>query len=290
MVKLHVKRGDQSQFLYETTVSAGIYTILEECIAIYNGRLKVERICDEIPDLVKHGPSLPPNMQGLTDEQITELKLVDEFGEMCISSGGFVECKDPMGRRNGKGCNEKMADVLNKTASEAKASVSKKQVDADICVTKETIKDALDMLKGALMIAFPMGLPKYDLIRMELENREDLSGTHASQQVLEIQTSQIWWAGKHLQPEKLLQDYVGKNEKTKIVVKLSKSGSGAPAREPVFTEEQKKQMMLDAYRKQEELKQLEGDEDNAYLNSEWADKQALKRNFHGLSNIGWRPH
>ena len=32
----------------------------------------------------------------------------------------------------------------------------------------------------------------------------------------------LWWAGKELMPEKSLEDYVGKNEKTKIVVKLAK--------------------------------------------------------------------
>lgn len=40
----------------------------------------------------------------------------------------------------------------------------------------------------------------------------------------------MWWAGKELLPDKLLNNYTGKNEKTKIVVKLTKSGSGAPAR------------------------------------------------------------
>lgn len=53
---------------------------------------------------------------------------------------------------------------------------------------------------------------------------------------------------------KQLQDYVGKNEKTKIVVKLQKIGQGAPQREPVMSEEERKAMMLHAYRRQEELK------------------------------------
>ena len=53
---------------------------------------------------------------------------------------------------------------------------------------------------------------------------------------------------------KKLLDYVGKNEKTKIIAKLQKKGQGAPARESVFTEDEKKQMMAYAYRKQEELK------------------------------------
>lgn len=46
MVKLHVKRGDESQFLYETTVDIPIDEIIKEVTVIYNGRLKIRRICD----------------------------------------------------------------------------------------------------------------------------------------------------------------------------------------------------------------------------------------------------
>lgn len=45
MVKLHIKHGDQSQFLYETTTDTPIDSLLSDVTAIYNGRLKVDRIC-----------------------------------------------------------------------------------------------------------------------------------------------------------------------------------------------------------------------------------------------------
>lgn len=48
-------------------------------------------------ELVKHGTLLPPEMQGLTDEQIEELKLKDKWGDECIPSGGFTFEKDPIG-------------------------------------------------------------------------------------------------------------------------------------------------------------------------------------------------
>jgi hypothetical protein len=46
MVKLLVKRGDESKFLYETTVDKAIDEIVKEVTVIYNGRLKIRRICD----------------------------------------------------------------------------------------------------------------------------------------------------------------------------------------------------------------------------------------------------
>ena len=44
-------------------------------------------------------------------------------------------------------------------------------------MTMQTVKDTIDILRGAIMIVYPMNLPPYDPIRMELENEEDLSGS-----------------------------------------------------------------------------------------------------------------
>lgn len=289
MVRLHVKLGDESQFLIDTTVNVPVEELTKQVASIYNGRLKVTRICSEIKELAEHGITLPPNMQGLTDEQIEELKLKDEWETKCLPSGGSVFKKDEIGRRNGHAPNENMKKVLQKTMEEAKALISKKQAEANVCVTMEMVKDALDQLRGAVMIVYPMGLPPHDPIRMEFENNEDLSGTQAGQMVIEEPAAQLWWAGKELMRKQKLADYVGKNEKTKITVKIQKRGQGAPAREPVISEEEQKKMMMYYHRRQEELKKLEEDEDISFLNTEWADSSSLKRQFQGVNNINWRP-
>ncbi|XP_008425473.1 cilia- and flagella-associated protein 298 [Poecilia reticulata] len=289
MVQLHVKRGDESQFLFNTTTDSPLESVIQQVTAIYNGRLKVDRICSEIPELADHGVTLPPNMQGLTDEQIVELKLKDEWEEQCIPSGGEIFRKDEIGRRNGHAPNDKMKKVLMRTVEEAKALISKKQAQANVCVTMEMVKEALDQLRGAVMIVYPMGLPPHDPIRMEFDDQEDLSGTQASLQVITEEACQLWWAGKEMQRGKKLQDYIGRNEKTKLVVKLQKKGQGAPAREPLVTDEQHKQMMLHCYKRQEELKKLDEADDDSYLDSEWSNRQALKRQFQGLTNIKWGP-
>lgn len=100
--------------------------------------------------------------------------------------------------------NDKMKEILMKTVDAAKALVSKvtitmiqyeihaqtvphnfmsvlihhqKQAQANVCVTMEMVKEALDQLRGAVMIVYPMGLPPHDPIQMEFEDQEDLSGT-----------------------------------------------------------------------------------------------------------------
>lgn len=44
-------------------------------------------------------------------------------------------------------------------------------------------------------------------------------------QVILEEEAQLWWAAKEMQRGKKLQDYIGKNEKTKIVVKIQKVGA-----------------------------------------------------------------
>lgn len=54
-------------------------------------------------ELADHGITLPPNMQGLTEEQLLELHLRDEWEDKCVPSGGPIDKKDEIGRRNGQG-------------------------------------------------------------------------------------------------------------------------------------------------------------------------------------------
>jgi hypothetical protein len=44
-------------------------------------------------------------------------------------------------------------------------------------VTLAVVQEALNIVRGAVMIVYPMGLPPYDPIRMEMENTEELEGT-----------------------------------------------------------------------------------------------------------------
>ncbi|XP_008204030.1 cilia- and flagella-associated protein 298-A isoform X2 [Nasonia vitripennis] len=289
MVRLHVKKATESQFLYDTSVEAKVDDIIQDITIIHNGRLKVSRLCYDLEDLANHGTMLPPNMIGLADEQIEELRLKDEWGEKCMPSGGWTFNKDVIGRRNGRQPTEAMQNVIKKAIENARAMISKKLVNEDKLVTQKVVQDALDILRGSVMIVYPMGLPPHDVIRLEFENNEDLSGTHASLEVIELEMAQLWFSGKELLRGNQLKRFVGNNEKTKLIVKLSKRGSGAPSREPVISDEERKQLMLLAHRRQEQMKKLEQDDDDEYLNAPWADGGSLKRRYQGLKDISWRP-
>lgn len=288
MVILHIKRGNESQFLYDSLVITPINELANDIVAIYNGRLKIGRICSEMEELIKYGPMFSPEIMGLTEEQVKELKLIDVWEEKVESSGGWNYNKDPIGRRNGRQPQQNMQIVLKKAIDEAKDLVSKILIDKNESLTFKQVQNAFDILRGAITIVYPMQLPPHDNIQMELTNTEDLSGTQASLEVIEPAKVQLWFAGHHMLNEKRLQHYLGQNEKCKAIVKLVKCGEGAPGREHVFTEETKKQIMLQQYRRQEELKRLENDDDDQYLNSNWADQTNLKRQLHGVENVKFR--
>ena len=67
-----------------------------------------------------------------------------------------------------------------------------------------------------------MGLPDFDPVYEILHDLEDISATQHAKDVFDPEAMSVWWAGKELANEKCLLDYVGRNEKTKIVVKIQK--------------------------------------------------------------------
>lgn len=97
------------------------------------------------------------------------------------------------------------------------------------------------------------------------------------------------WASKELVWDKKLSDFVGKNEKTKIIAKLQRKGTGAPMKEAPISEQEQKNMMAYYYRKQEEQKKLDENDEDDYLNSRWADPKHLKKSFNGMNDVKFRP-
>ncbi len=60
------------------------------------------------------------------------------------------------------------------------AAATQDQVARKVCLSEKALTDAIDNIRGAVMICYPMGLPEWDLIRENLEDKEELSGTSVS--------------------------------------------------------------------------------------------------------------
>lgn len=275
MVLLHLKQSDEHQFLYGCPTSTNVDELTRDVASIYNLQLRLLKLKEEIPNLVQYGPIKDPNC----NEEDSDDEVDGNPGSLC--RGPFYN-KDPTSRRTGEACNPEIAHVLTNSLSEHIPSISKEQVLQGKCLTIPGMKEILSNIKGAIMICYPMGLPKHDPIQQALNDNFEYK------EAFDPSTAQLWWAGKELQRENKLSYYIGKNEKTKMIIKLQSKGLHAPPREPPVDEETQKAMMAWYYKQQKEQEKLKDDEDDSFLASAWADPRALKRHFNKTNTIQFR--
>mmetsp|Transcript_4026 Transcript_4026/g.8648 ORF Transcript_4026/g.8648 Transcript_4026/m.8648 type:complete len:284 (+) Transcript_4026:372-1223(+) len=283
MVVIVVKKSEQDQFLYETTCAMKNDDLLRELVKLSTMRLKIEGLSGALKELAKYGPAKPESAKGI--DEIQDQANAAEGAS--LPNRGQHYNADPTGNRTGEAPSPQLQEVLNKVADDAAQAISAAQVRAKVPLTTGLLQEKIDIMRGAVIMAYPMGLPAYDPIRMALEDVDHTADLYGEQQ-LDVNTAQLWWAGKEFLRGQTVGDRVGKNEKTKIIAKLQRPGSGAPAREPAVTEDERKAMMAHYFRKQEEMKRLSEANDDEYLNSQWADPNALRRQLNGTNQIRFR--
>ncbi|EPZ34652.1 hypothetical protein ROZALSC1DRAFT_27041 [Rozella allomycis CSF55] len=289
MVVLHFKRSDKSLFLFQTTVNSLISDVIDSAISIHNERLRLLRLISSCEDLINYGPIKPYMEQGLTEEQIAghAQNKTPEKIRMTKNGREILFNPDPTGRRTGEG-NIYVAAMMTTELEHANAILSPNRVALNEFLTLQDIDQAFLNIKGAIMIAYPMGLPSDDPVQIILDNNEDLTVCSNAKEIFTLDNVSLWWASKELVPNKHLSDFIGKNEKSKVIVKLQRKGQGAPVREPAIDEKTQREMTAFFYKKQEEHKKLADNDEDDYLNSSWANPKALKNHFQGISNVSWR--
>ena len=286
MVLLHVKsQHDKAQeFLYECSTKDLLEIISTNVIKIYNLRATLKVLCLEMKELIKFGPMRNEQLKGLSAkearENLPELKLNEDEADCDFDL-------DPSFRRMGvpiqnaniiKTINELIGKIENYLKSERVAKRYKG-------LTKLSELDGfMDELRGAVLIAYPSQLPDYDILQQILIDNVPLEKADANykKEVHDAETGQLWFTSKKLSRDETLSKYIGNNEKTKIVIKITKKSSNMPMREPVVDENMRKKMMSYWYKKQEQDKELKEDDDDSYLMSDWANTNALKETFNGL--------
>jgi len=281
MVLLHVQKGNNADhvFLYETKTDAVVQDVARELATIHNLRLRVQRLAFNVRQLAKYGPMNPEDKRGLSPEEIANGR----------DDSKVNPSADPTGYRVGDPPSPQLAQVLERTASEAEAAVSAKQAEHNKVLKADAILEAIQNVRGAATIAYPQGLPDYDTVTQGIHDTEDLKGKDASKDVVEPAQVVIWFAGKQWAAEDLLSKYVGKNEKVKIKVKIARVGQGAPQREPGVDEQTRKNMMAFYHKRQQEAKKAEEDDEDSFLNSAWANPKAFHREVSGVADIRFRP-
>uniref|UniRef100_A0A7S2MUC4 Uncharacterized protein n=1 Tax=Helicotheca tamesis TaxID=374047 RepID=A0A7S2MUC4_9STRA len=277
MVVISVKNADGDGFLFETTTQTKNDDLIRSLANIQNDRLRSRVVIDAARGLATHGPMKKPQEAGL--DEVKE----NIVGEKIEKGPNYTA--DPTGVRTGNAPDSKLAETLDRVARDLEEYIDKSQVQKRIALTEEELRDKIANVRGAVMMAYPMGLPEWDTVKLALDSVDNLKGTSVGNEVLDPNNTSLWVAGKEFERGQLVSDRLGKNEKTKVIAKLQPKGSGPPGREPVVSEEEQKAMMAHYFKRQEELKRLAESEDDDYLNSQWADSKEMKRNLQGLGNV-----
>jgi hypothetical protein len=173
--------------------------------------------------------------------------------------------------------------VLQRAITDAETAVSSDQVAKKVYFTPAYVSEELARLAGALTIVFPQGLPPSEPVRKVIEGGD-------IQFEQDPRTCQLWWARKSLLRGKLLRDYIGANPRQKLMAKLTDAKSGPPPRDMSLGQEAQVRLMSQLHKKAEEFKRIEKDDDDCYLDQEWANPRGLSQQFQGIGDIDWRPH
>lgn len=283
MVVIVVKKSDLEQFLVEASIEESNDALIRRLVRLWNLRLKTEQLAGALEELAQYGPAKPEADKGL-DEVHDEAQIAE--GGAAPARGAHYKA-DPSGNRTGDACSPQLQAVLTKVALDAKQAVSAAQVRAKVPLTEALLEEKLSVMRGAVVMAYPMGLPQADPVRVAIEDADHTAQIYGEHQ-LDAEEAQLWWAGKEFLRTQTVGDRVGRNEKTKIIAKLQRPGSGAPAREAAVSEAERKQMMAHYFRKQEEMKKLAEANEDDYHNSQWADPGNLRRALNGTGNVRLR--
>lgn len=277
MVVFQVKHGIQDGFLYEASVQDTNDSLIVGLVEVWNMRIRLNMLATSIRDLAKYGPMKPQDEHGSD-------ALKEEYEGAAINKGAAYQA-DPSGSRTGNGPGSMLAETLDRVAQEAVDALSPNLVKQRVAVSMAMLHDKLANLKGAVMMAYPMGLPAWDPVALALSGEDGLDGTQAAAELLEVDATALWVASKDFPRGQKIGDRLGWNEKTKVVAKLQRVGSGPPAREPAVSEEERKAMMAHYFKKQEEMKRLAEADDDDYLTSSWADPRALQSSLRGQKAV-----
>eukprot|EP00903_Cladosiphon_okamuranus_P019889 g18281.t1 len=283
MVVIQVKRSDTDVFLVESSTSESNDLLVRRLVKIWNTRLRLMQLVESVRDMAKYGPSKPPAEHGLDEVK-------EEYEGKHIDKGPHYQ-PDPTGKRTGNGVGPQLSETLERVCVDAEVLVlagkGNEQTKRRVAVTQEALDEKMDNIRGAVTMAFPMGLPEFDPVRLTIEGGGGLEGTQAGVEILDEDTAGLWMAGKEFRRDQgqTLGDRVGKNEKTRIMCKLQKPGAGPPGREPGVSEEERKAMMAFYFKRQEELKRLAEANDDDYLASSWADPKQLQRSLRGTTTV-----
>jgi hypothetical protein len=299
--------NNNDEFLYETKASTKVDELIESLVEIHNARVRSCFVADAVKALATYGVAERPDNGG-TDRVSVRFRCrfarcsIDNFSNLRMKIATFsqvreslgkeieeepINAADPNGLRSGPPPDAHVAEKLMRAVETLEEYVHKKQVLNKVSLTLDGIVKNIDNVRDAVTVAYPSGLPEWDVARFALDEPiEKLRGLYLEGSLIDAKNASLWTCNKEFLRGTLVSDRLGScNEKTKVIAKLTTKGSGPPVREPIVSEAERNAMAAFYFKRQEELKSLAQADEDDYLNSQWADPKGMRRNLQGLSDV-----
>eukprot|EP00766_Chilomastix_caulleryi_P002137 gnl/Chilomastix_caulleri/3115.p1 GENE.gnl/Chilomastix_caulleri/3115~~gnl/Chilomastix_caulleri/3115.p1 ORF type:complete len:194 (+),score=39.79 gnl/Chilomastix_caulleri/3115:214-795(+) len=122
-----------------------------------------------------------------------------------------------------------LKDVLLKTANEVRDAIDQKRFDLNSVVTEDETEELLRKLKGATMIAYPMGLPQDDRITLLFDQKLEFLSRTGDRNIFNGSTTTLFFARTALtNTEATLQKACGATKTCRLTLKISNDRHSAP--------------------------------------------------------------
>ena len=184
--------------------------------------------------------------------------------------------------------NDAQRSVLVPALDEVAQAVNQEQTARRVPQSLEKLGAALQRLCTAVSTCFPGGLPAgCEALQGILDACQQPASTTAEEE-LGPGCAALYFAGKQLQQGKALRDHLrGSNERSKVVVRLQRAGTGPGPREPQLDAEGERAMLAWWHHKQELQRKAgaAGEQEVASYGAEWANPRALKQAFQGTGHV-----
>ncbi|KAL0235459.1 hypothetical protein GEMRC1_002041 [Eukaryota sp. GEM-RC1] len=287
-MRIHLKNFDDDFAFFEIPASSSCEELANICSSFINLTITLKHTVELLNQFSQHGVQRPESEFQL-DEEV--LSTADIASLKAVTS--FEYCPDPSGQRCGHGLLPHHKSLLQDQLDEIHSFVGESAVKSRHRQTISQLVSFLYQLRDLLhhltedIGGIPDCDPLFDLYSLPNDLTDYSIYPSLSGQYKKPDSISLWWAGKKFDERKSISDYAGRNDKTKILVKVTGKGSGAPPSEKAIDGETEKKLMAYYYRKQEEMKSLK-DFDSFDNSSSWADPNALRSSLTGIGNVNWR--
>jgi len=274
-------KQDGQHYYYQTQTTTTVDSVIRDLTEIFNQRVLLAKLLELIRTYVSSSTQPPSSSDPVTS---TDSKTVSskpnsspsETADLPSSSEAVVVTPDA--RR-----------LFENVVSETEAVISNKRGEKRDTTSVSEVTTCMATIRVAAKTAFNDKIPPaFEQLMADSKANDDSKVPDWI--VWKADKTSVWFCSKELGRDLTLAaastTFASKNEKCYATFVLQKKGSGPP---PRLQNPDEIRAIVQMHQKQQQTARQEPDHDTSYLNSAWANPNALKLQSAGLGpNIRWK--